>query len=88
MLFMCLVHGFTAGSSPLYNCPPSLCLPFWLENEHNNLMNQISKDLTDYYLVREFGSMKRKDEELIPTGEVRVRPIKEIKRTKTRVAKK
>jgi len=61
---------------------------FWLENEHNNLMNQISKDLSDYYLVKEFGSMKRKDEDIIPAGEVRVRPVKEVKRTNTRVAKK
>lgn len=57
---------------------------FWLENEHNNLMNQISKDLTDYYLVKEFGSMKIKDEEMLPIGEVRTRPATQTKKTRVK----
>ncbi len=55
---------------------------FWLENEHNNLMNQISKDLTDYYLTKEFGSMKRREDEILTVGEVRVRPAPKPKKTK------
>jgi hypothetical protein len=47
---------------------------FWLENEQNNLMNQIKVDLVNYYLAKEFGSLKLKDSEQIVAGQIRTRP--------------
>lgn len=70
-IFHEIVKYNTFGRSPIR---------FWLENEHNNLLNQISQDLSNYYLEKEFGSLAREDEEAIPYGQVRTRPATQPKK--------
>ena len=47
---------------------------FWLESEQNNLIQQISSDLVEYYLSKEFGNMNLPESEQFDTNEIRTRP--------------
>ena len=47
---------------------------FWLENEKNNLISQITEEMVRYYMVKEFGKLSPEEGEIMVGPGVRTRP--------------
>ena len=47
---------------------------FWIENENNNLISQITDEMVRYYMMKEFGKLSLAGEEAMTGYGIRTRP--------------